>query len=295
MWWILIALLSPLLYASTNIIDGFLANRRMPDIFALLFYASLFNLVFLPVIFLIDPFVLPSPWLCFVMLLIGAANVLYLYPYYRSLQTTDTSIVISLFSLANIMVPLGAYLFLGERLSPWQYAGFATIVLASTLLTFDPKKFRLTPAFGLMLAVSLLVTLQSMGFKYLFNEGMGWGTALGGTSLSAFICAVPLLFVPRIRKRIIDGWEVFRGSLPLFAFEEAVAFGASAAATYAIMLVPLTLEKTVEAFQPVFVLAFALVFARFFPRWFKEKIDRSSLAKKTVLFVVMGIGIWLMS
>jgi hypothetical protein len=74
-----------------------------------------------------------------------------------------------------------------------------------------------------------------------------------------------------------------------------VAFGAAAAATYAIMLVPLTFEKTVESFQPLFVLILALIFSRFFPRIFKENIGRAQLVKKFILFAVMGFGIWLMA
>lgn len=295
MWWLLSALLSPILYAAANILDEFLANRRLPNLPALLFYASLFNLAELPIIFLIDPLVIPSPFLCAVIVFLGLANFLYLYPYYRALQVTDTSVVISLFSLSNIFIPLLSFLVVGERLGVWQYVGFTVIIVASTLLTFEPKKFRPGSALGLMLFSSFMVTAQGIGFKYVFEQGVSWGTALGGQAFFAFVCVLPMLAFQGMRQKIADGYKMFRKSLPLFVLEEVVSLGAGAAATYAIMLVPLTIEKTVESFQPVFVLIFALMFAPFFPKVFKEQTDPKHLPKKIFFFLIMGFGVWLMA
>jgi drug/metabolite transporter (DMT)-like permease len=293
--WIFVALLNPLFYGTANIVDGFLANRRLTSIPALLFYSALFNLFVLPIVLFIDTPVFPSVTLCILIALLGLTNFLYVYPYYRSLQKTDTSVVVSLFSLANIFIPIFSYIFVGERLALWQYAGFVTIIVASTLLTFNLKKFRLDGAFGLMLFSSLMVTLEAVGFKYLFEHGVTWGTAMAGQLFVSFLCVLPLLLVPSTKKAIKENWSTFRKSFPLFSLEELLTFGGTAAATYAMTLTPLTLEKTVEAFQPLFVLLLALLFSRWQPTFFKEQTDRRQLFKKLACFALMGFGIWLMA
>ncbi|MFA5946129.1 MAG: DMT family transporter [Patescibacteria group bacterium] len=295
MWWILVALFSPLLYGAANIVDEFVANRRLKSLSAFLFYSSTFNLLVLPFVLLWSPPVLPSPFLCGIIVLLGLLNFLYVYPYYRSLQEVDTSVVASLFSLSNIFIPIFSYLLVAERLGAWQYAGFVVIILASTLLTFNLKKFRVDGVLPLMLFSSAMVTAESIGFKYLFEHGVSWGTAFGGQLFFSFLFVLPLLFFPVVRHGIRASWGMFHRSVPLFALEELLTFGGAVASTYAMSLAPLTLEKTVEAFQPFFVLILALVFSRWFPRLFKEHTDRKNLMKKMFFFIIMGFGIWLMA
>ena len=54
MSWLFFAALQLFFDGAANIIDQFLANRHMPEPWTLIFYTSFFNLLFLPVIILID-------------------------------------------------------------------------------------------------------------------------------------------------------------------------------------------------------------------------------------------------
>jgi hypothetical protein len=82
-----------------------------------------------------------------------------------------------------------------------------------------------------------------------------------------------------------------KSNIPVFALEELLTFGGSVASTYAISLVPVTLAKSIGAFQPFFVLVYALILGKSFPQMFRENVDCRSVVKKLMLFAIMVIGI----
>jgi drug/metabolite transporter (DMT)-like permease len=230
----------------------------------------------------------------FMILGLGFANVFYLFPYYRSLQETDTSVVVSLFSLCRIMIPVFAYLFVGEVLTVSQYVGFSIVAIASTALTFEPGRFRFNPSFIYMVLASLIIVIESVLYKAVFESGLNWGTALAGQNLISCLLAASLLAFPSSRRNIVSEWYAFKKSVPLFLAEESSTFLATAVGVFIISLVPLTFEKTVEAFSPIFVLLLSILFVRRYPEIFKEMINKRALIKKASLFLVMLFGVWLM-
>lgn len=295
MSWIFFAALQPIFYGAASIIDQLLANRRLPETWALIFYACFFNLAFLPIIILIDPPHWPSLTQWPLLVMIGFTGSAYLLPYYRSLQIADTSIVSSLFSLGRIFIPLTAFIFVGERLSAPQYIGFTIIVIAATLLTFHPKKFRFNSALWYMTVASLIVVPEAVAVKYLFGEGVSWGTLMTFSYLFGFLWAT-LLLVPRgTRHSIITSWRGFISSSPIFALEELLTFVGSTTTIYAISLVPLTYVMTVDSFTPVIVLLYAILFRRWVPTLFKEEFNLRAILTKVPLFALMTLGVWVMS
>ena len=294
MSWLFFAALQPFFHGAANIIDQFLANRHMPEPWTLIFYTSFFNLLFLPVIILIDTPSWPTASQWPVLILLGLTGFAYLFPYYRSLQNADTSVVASLFSLGRIFVPL-AFLLVGEVLTNAQYVGFVCIVIASTLLTFHPRRFRFNAALGYMTFASIIIALEAVAVKYLFNASMSWGTLATFASIFTFLAAMSLFLVPRIRKSIRTSWRSFISATPLFALEETFTFAGSASAIYAISLAPITYVIAVESFQPVAVLLYAMLFKRFLPQSFKEELHARALLVKLPLFAIMILGIWIMS
>lgn len=290
MFWIFIALLNPLFHSGACLVDSLLANKRLSSIWAVVFYVSLFNLLLIPITVLLDTPQTTTLTNTLLILLLGCTNFLYLFPYYRSLQHADTSIVASLFSLSQLFIPFFAYLFVGESLTTQQYAGFAIIVLASFLLTYDPRQARFNRSLMYMSISSIAVVAEAIIFKYLFEHGVNWGTAVAGQSFSAFLWTLPLLLVSTTSVRIRKEWRLFRSSLPLFALGEVLTFAGTAAGTYAISLTPLTFEKSVESFQPLFILGIALIFKWKYPDFFREAVDGGSLKKKLFFFLIMLIG-----
>src|SRR3989338_2331948 len=132
--WILFACISAAFYAVAEQFDSFFVNGKFKHPFTLLFYTSLFNLIFVPVLFIFQPPEVPPISTIPLFILLGLVGIGYLYPYYRGLQSDDTSVAISFFGVSRIFVPVLAFLAVGEVLDVQQYLGILLIILSVTLL-----------------------------------------------------------------------------------------------------------------------------------------------------------------
>lgn len=289
MAWVLIALFDPLLHAIANVFDNYLTNRLWKHTGSLVFYAIATNVIFIPFVFLIQrpdfPPVSAIPWI----ILVGILDVIYLFPYYRALQRDDTSTVSSLFSLGYLFVPLLAFFIVGEVLNAHQYFGFAIIVVSSVGVSWCGR-LRLNRSFFYMALASLLIALEAVLYKYLFQE-MSWSTAFVWSNAASIVAIVPLLLWPGTGRAIKNSWGQFTRKGHIFVLEELMTFAGAGAMTYAIALAPVTLVEGIGALQPFFVLVYAIVFRRVLPDMFKEQLDRKSLLKKIAFFGMMVIGV----
>src|SRR3989344_583069 len=138
--WLLFAFLSSALYAVAETFDEFFVNKKFAHPFALVFYASLFNLVYIPLVSVFQRPELPAANTVPIFILLGLVNVGYLYPYYRGLQIDDTSTAISFFGVGRIFVPIFAFLIVGEILNLSQYLGILFIIVSVTLLGLHRTK-----------------------------------------------------------------------------------------------------------------------------------------------------------
>lgn len=293
MLWLLIAFIGPICYGLANVLDNYLSNRLFRNPATLVFYSSLFNVAFLPFIFLIQWPTMVSLRTFPALFGLGLMGVLYLYPYYRALQLGDTSIISSFFALGKIFVPILAFFLLNEVLTLRQYVGFFLVVMGGAFLSYERRQGRITfnSAFWYMALASLAVTFDGILYKYLYEQGVNWSTALGGSYLVAFFLGL-LFFIPRGTRRDISAHAAtFRHTLPLFGFEELLTFIAVAATAYAFFLAPVSLVKSIDAFSPFFALLYAVLFAKSLPRIFKERVERGIIMKKVSLFAVMVAGI----
>jgi len=228
-----------------------------------------------------------------ILALIGITDVLYLIPYYKSLQTTDTSAVTSLFSISRILVPLLAYLLVGERLRLNQYFGFGLIVLGSVFLVLqrDTSNYRIKTLFYMFISSSLL-SLEIVLLKSVFRS-IQWRSAFFWTTLISILVTFMSLLFPEIRRQIINYKSVARRRSPILVCNELLAFGGTISSTYAISLAPVTLVRGITAFQPFIVMLYALIFRRFFPQLFRENTNPRHVLKKAALFVAMACGVLL--
>lgn len=294
--WLFFAFATPFLWAFAMTIDGFLANRRFGHPMTLAFYASTFgNLAFLPFVFIIQRPALPSAELFPVILLLGAINVGYLYPYYKGLQEADTSIVSALFSIGRIFIPILAFFIVGEKLGVVQYAGIMLVIASCTLLSLERSlsRLRLNRAFWYIALAAFITAFEGVLYKYLFDRGVFWSTAVGGQYIASLVLVLFVLFHGATRADIAANFGVFRIALPFFAIEEAFSFLAFGSETFAISLAPVSIIKAVTMITSFCLLGYAVFFGRWFPNAFREHLDGGSVAKKVVLFFVMMVGLLL--
>lgn len=291
MFWIGIALLNPIFHAWSNVIDTYLTNRLVRSVWGLGFFAGIFAVLFLPIVVLIQRPDVPPMHLLPYFFVVGLIEIFYLFPYYKALQEEDTSIVASLFSLGKFFVPVFSYFAVGEVLRPAQYIGFFILVTSSMLLSVNrAEKIHLNKAFFYMLFSGFLLAIEAVVYKYVL-ESVSWSTAVVTTSTFSFVIVMSFLCIPYIRRSIFDQVRQIGGIWPLFTLNELIGFSGNIVSPYILTLVPVTLAKSVEGFQPFFVLVYAIIFRRWLPGVFKESIDRRVIVKKIILFGCMVGGV----
>src|SRR3989338_6817845 len=218
--WLIIAFISPIFHGFASVLDNHLSNNLFKNTWTLTFYSVCFNSFFLPIVFFIDTPKFPSISLLPFFFLIGLIEVLYLYPYYKALQSDDTSVVSSLFSLGKIFVPLFAFLFIGEVLELTQYLGFFIIILGSATLTLNNQgTLHLNKSFFYMLICSILLAIEAVTYKHLF-ENVSWGTGFFWPTLFSTMLVLPFLLVPKLRREIVSQCKEIKRVIVLFTFVE---------------------------------------------------------------------------
>ncbi len=291
MLWLIAVLIGSACYALANVIDNYFSNKIFRDIHSLVFYASLFNVLFIPLVFFKEIPSLPTIAELPYFIILGITGVVYLFPYYKALQHDDTSVVVSLFSLGKIFVPVLAFFLVNERLSVFQYLGFLIIIISSALLTWNSsKKIRFNMSFYYMLIVAFLIAIEGVIYKHLFTSA-SWATVLVWSLVFTFLFSLFLFLVPRHRRNIISQIHHFKNNFHYFLVEELATFSGTAFKTLAISTASITLVEGVISFVPFFVLIYALIFSTLLPHVFKEKITARDLIKKGLLFILMGIGV----
>ena len=242
---------------------------------------------------------MPAQHLWLPIIGIGLTNILYLYPYYKALQIEDTSIVSAFFSLGKIIIPILAFIFVGEILSFKQYLGIGLIIFCNVLLGIHRygKKVRMNRAIYLILFASTILAVEGVLFKYMFEQGIRIGTAVGGQLIITSALGVSLLFFSRFRKHIKESREVFKQSLPIFLTEELFTFFAVVVEAYAVKLAPLSLVKAIGMTIPIFILSYTLAVKKRRTKVFHENVKLSTLLKKVpiyalIIFGVILVGFW---
>lgn len=288
---IISAFAEPSLHGWANILDNYLSNKLFNRLTPLVFFSACVGVVILPIIFILDHPEWISLRFATILFVISLVEVFYLFPYYWALRKADTSVVTSLFSLGKMFVPLLAFLFLGERLTGTQYAGFFIITMASITLTLDSKKIRFNKALVLMFAVSLLLAAQSILLKYAYDLGMSWGTSVVWMTAFQFMIAASLLLWRRKDSGTEGVAGKFRANWKFMFGAELLTWVGILAGSYALYLIPVSIVKGIGESQPIFVLIYALLFSRVWPGVFKERLDKNEIVKKAVSFAFVIAGV----
>ncbi len=284
----------PIFAAMAVIIESHLSNRTFKHPTTMVFYVSISNALFLPLLLFLGTPTMPSPevWGCY--LILAAIYIGYLYPYYLAMKVIDPSIVAALFALGQVSVPLLSYFWLGDKLDFAQYVGFAVIILSSVALSIKGRKIpKLNRAFYYMVLASLLVAFAEVLKKYTLIEDLSWiNLAIFPGAISGMIPLAFLLVKPW-RKDIVRNFPPYLKKCRLFVVNEFICFLGMVCGVYALSgLSPVTLIS-VNATQPIFMLAFAYLLLKKFGVPLMEKISPQVILKKMFCFILIILGVML--
>jgi len=287
-----IAFLAPFFEALSDLIESLLSNKTFKHQTTMIFYISLMNFVFLPLVLFLGMPTIPvkeSLWFYFMLAVIDVA---YLYPFYSAMKVIDTSIVSALFALGEVIVPVLSYFVLDDILSLHQYIGFAIILMASVALSMKSAKIpKLNRAFYYMLFASFLLSLRVIVVKCTMNIEGNWVNLVVYPNMISGILPFSLLFIQKYRKDILKNFPPYLKKFKIFALDEFICFLTLVCSTYALDNLSPVVSSGINAMRPIFLLLTGAILLYLYKIPLKEKITPRILVKKIFFFILMILGV----
>ncbi len=287
-----VAFLSPFFEALSDIIECLLSNRTFKHQTTMIFYISMMNFVFIPLVMLLEMPSIPCRESILFYIILAAIDVAYLYPFYSAMKVIDTSIVSALFALGQVIVPILSYFILDDALTLHQYIGFGIIVMASVALSIKNTKIpKLNKAFYYMVFASLLLSLRVIVVKYTMNLEGHWVNLVVYPDIISGILPFGLLFITKYRKDIVKNFPPYLKKFKIFALDEFICFLGIVCSTYALDHLSPVISSSINSMRPIFLLLIGMFLLYYFNIPLKEKITPRMLVKKMYFFVLMIFGV----
>jgi drug/metabolite transporter (DMT)-like permease len=302
MIWFFIALIGPFLYALTNHIDKLLLEKyfKRDGVGTLILFSSLLSGLALPFLFFADKTVLNVDGIHILALAaVGILNALVLLCYLIALKNDEASVTVIFYQLVPVFGGILGYFLLGEVLTQLQILAMITIILGTTIISFEidvENKFKLRRKTILpMLAAAFFWALGSVIFKAVALEenvlrSLFWEhlmLTLIGIGVFIFMRSHRAKFISAIRNNS-------KAILSLNFLNEILYIFGNIIFAFAYLLAPIGLVLITESFQPIFVLAIGVFLTIFFPKISVEKIQAKHIWQKIFAICVTGIGTYLL-
>ncbi len=283
------------LFSLVNIVDKYLIERFSKDsgIGALIILSSLFPVTLIPIALIIEQGAVElSVYASAVLILSGALTTTWVTLYLLALEDDDVSRVMPIFQFTPVAAFILAFIFLGEMPEVKHLIAGVIIVLGSFVLGYELStgkfKWRLL---WLIVGASIAIALMNTLFKLIALDASFWtsifwqaiGTVLSGLILFAAHKNYRRQFIAFIKENTGIG-------LSLNTANESLTLAGDVLFAFAILLAPLALVQTTEAFQPVFVFFIGLAVTLLSPKLFKEDLSKESLVQKILGISVVFFG-----
>ncbi|NVH78411.1 EamA family transporter [Paraburkholderia sp. JPY432] len=297
MTWLYFALLAPLFWSLSYIVDKFAINNITSNYISFIFLLSIGNIFFAAAIYAYSRPADLDLYMIAINICSGLAIFLQYFAYSYSLRDMDVSVVIPIHQSEPIFVLAASVLIFHAIPTSWQGTGFALIVVGILALCMSkqtigglghPKHVVVLLISAFFGAVSTVISdeilqVKSLDSVLIFNFA---GYALG---------AMLLLLVPKWRKLIIDDLKVLNykqfgvfGATNIFDVGGYVFFMAALAAGGGAALV-----SVVVSIHPLFVLAFGFLATKLFPKFIAEDIAPRIVVRKffSIMVIVVGVAV----
>ncbi len=293
MEWFLLALIGPVLWGMSNIVDKWLLLKYFRSPFSYQVLIGLSNIVALPILLLAVPISF-DPIIVAAALSLGTFATFVYVLYNKALMLEETTRIISLMQLTPLLILPFAILFLGEIVSTMNYLGVFLLVAGGVLVSYKKGGW----VRGLSLAVGLIILWDIIwaGFGVTEKWTLGFVDVWSFTfwmTVGAIVGGLLMLAIPKIRKDFIAdarGFDKkvygFRGLTIATYFIGIIAF------YFALSIGPVSLVAAIPAVQPAIVLCYVLLLHVFLPKYPKEDMSKNMLLIKLLAIVLIFIGTW---
>lgn len=296
MSWILLVLLSHICWSVENVYTKIIIGSKIRNPYIFLILISILSVIVLPFIdskYIFFPSLPVFGWLVLASLFYTIAGI----PYVKAMQLEEVTRINILWNAIPVFSLILSWIIIGDKLSIFEFV--AMIFLLSGAVLASLKKgdstFKISPAFWLMLLSCALYAVYALIVRYLsksfaFPSIFFWIIVLDAISIStAFIFKkIRQDFAQTIRSNNLNF---------LLSFLVIVMIGNSGLFLnqWALSLKSGALVYSFEGFQVLVVFCLAIIIAKFYPGLLEEAVDKKNLFIKFLAFIMIMVGIILLS
>lgn len=295
--WLGYALLFPLMYAVSNIIDKLLLESRVRNIYSQALIGGVCYLIFASGVVLFHPLTgLPAGAVA-LALANGGVIALAIIGYYRSMQIEEITRVVPLLNLTPLFTAMLAYLMIGEGLAPHFYLAIIAMTCGAVLISVKSLRgmLRLSKAEGVILITAALWGLTAVLDKIVLGHMSFWN--LYSLQFFSYAGVISLLALSKSNRSAV--LALVRDRTALFILlSEVFAFSAYIMEMKSMSLTKVSFVSAFGAISPLYVLILSTLLAVYFPKLHKEPHTPRQIAMKaaaTILIIagaaVIGLGI----
>jgi len=289
---ILFTLASTFAFALAHVIEAHISNQKLKKIPVMLFYISTANFMVASLLFLTGKASVPPIEVLIACFLWGCIDTFTLFFTYNAYKKTDTSIANALSALGKIPMAFLSYFFLGEVLCFSQYVGFGVIIVAAVVLSTNRiTKFKLNPAFWLVLTGASIRASSIIVSKYALNIDDSWINMTIYTNLFSSLAGFSLYLFPQNRKDIVSAFPEYLQNFKILLLDEIVCLAGHICYFYSLERMNVLAQSAITSSGPIFTLLIGLFLQRFYKFSFNEKNAPQYVGKKLICFVFIISGI----
>ncbi|HBA52538.1 TPA: hypothetical protein DCY68_01920 [Candidatus Azambacteria bacterium] len=292
--WILLSLLAPLFWASSNFVDKYILGKYTRGIFDFLFFSTITSLFLFLILFIFVgmPELTMYSW---IPILTGVI-LIYSYGFYgKALEQGDTSALVILFKFIPVLTVVLAFIFLGQTLSSNELLGFVVVLAGATIVSFEKSRGIFIKGFGMILIAILMWSVMTLFIDYGLTKMSFWDYFLLDT-LGSTLAGLTLFIIPAMRRQIIDGLKTATiGKYVWFSGNNLLDFFGQMSIKKALAIAPSAgLVTVVMQAQSFYAIVIGILLTLIIPGVIKEDISASVLIKKFIGALIMFSGVYIL-
>lgn len=299
MYWLSIVIIAYFLNALAAVIDKYLISKRLPQPVVYAFFISILGILS---VFLIPfGFKIPSPFIILLSFIAGGSFTFALFYLFTALKFNDTTKITPFIGgLQPIFILFLSYIFIGERLSAYQFIAFIFLVLGTILITSDIKNKNIFKEKGIISALisSVLFALSYFLSKVVYDNHP-FLSAFIWMRFFSFSAALFFLIPKSSRNNIINTLKPREGRREgtsfIFIFGQICGALSFFFVNYAIKINSVSLTNALQGLQYVFLLIMVIILSKKFPHVLEEKMTSKTLIQKISAILLISLGLLFLS
>lgn len=285
-WAIIIAILSPFLFAFMNTFDKFVVAHKIKSTLGYSAVTGIVNILFgLILIFVLKWDTVASSALLFPVIAGIFSGVCY-YLYFFIMKDSDASYIIGFAYLYPIIIAVLSFIFLHEHLPFLAYFGSIIIIIGIVMLSVRAKKIKA----AIMILPLLIYILFIAGYEFFIKLSTNNVSFMQGLSITILVSGITVLF-GLFSKSIRHGFKIELKNICWAFFSEFFTVIAVLTLYFAMSRLPATIVASIASTQPLAVLIFERIVHAHVGKMTKDK----KLGPKLIAISLIVVGVIILS